>query len=171
MRTLVLVLTILCFVAASAYAQTTRRVEPRPEPRIPPVERPDDGRFEPEWERRPTGPDFARNYPSDALDRAVPARVELCCTPREDRTLDCSSGFAWPTTYPFDRAAVAISRSFRMTPKSYAAFQATPGAWLQIPITFRHTSTGGEFDRVSNEIAVRSLGLCRLQPQAPAPAP
>lgn len=119
----------------------------------------------------PDGSDYAQHYPSDALDRAVPARVELCCTPREDRSLDCRSGFAWPTEYPFDRAAVAISRSFRLTPESYAAFQATPGAWLQIAIPFRHISTGGEFDRVSNEIATRSLGLCRSPQPETTPTP
>lgn len=119
--------------------------------------------FAAEWDRRPNGPDFARNYPGAALDRAVPGLAILCCTPREDRTLDCRVGVSWPTDYPFDRASLAVSRSFRMTPESYASFQATPGAWLQVPIHWRHVSTGAEFDAIAGEISRRARGLCRPQ--------
>ncbi len=127
--------------------------------------------FTPEWDRRPTGNDFARHYPSAALDRRVPGLAQLCCTPREDRTLDCRVGVAWPSEYPFDRASLAVAERFRMTPESYAAFQATPGAWLQLPIHWRHVSTGAEFDAIAAQIRERARGVCRPQPQTSQPAP
>ncbi|HRO04749.1 MAG TPA: hypothetical protein PLS69_14205 [Terricaulis sp.] len=171
MRALVLMLAVFCTAAATADAQT-RQARRGPE-RAPPAqsaELPDDGRFQPEWDRRPVGGDFARHYPADALDRAVPGLVQLCCVPLEDRTLECRSAFSWPADYPFDRAAEAIARRFRMTPESYAACRATPDAWLQIPISSRHISTGADFDAFADEVRTRSQGLCRPD-AAPAEAP
>jgi hypothetical protein len=120
-------------------------------------------RFAPEWERRPTGRDFARNYPPGALDREIAGFALLCCTPRADRTLDCRAGLSWPREYAFDTASLAVARSFRMTQASYDAFQATPGAWMQIPIRWRHVSTGADYDALVERVSESARSLCRPQ--------
>lgn len=127
--------------------------------------------FQPDWERRPTGQMFAANYPPQALDRGIGGVAHLCCTPREDRTLDCRVGVSWPREYAFGDASLAVARGFRMTPESYARFQATPGAWMQVPIRWRVNGMSPEIDEVVDQIGERARGLCRPAAPAPEPAP
>ncbi|MBL8548952.1 MAG: hypothetical protein JNJ73_03130 [Hyphomonadaceae bacterium] len=119
---------------------------------------PTDGRFEADYDRRPTGEDFARHYPAGPLDESRGGSAVLCCTPRADRTLDCRVGAEAPNGDGFGAAAVAISRSFRLTRRSYEGFMADPSNWMQVPIHFRvEPGTTIDID------AFRRLtqGLCR----------
>lgn len=121
----------------------------------------DDGRFEAQWEARPGARDFERNYPRDAWSNNVSGNAQLCCDVRADRSLDCRVGFEWPQNQGFGAAAVRIADAFRMTPESYAAYQAEPDAWLQVPITFRMSPTSRQFQDAASRIAQGTRGLCR----------
>ena len=126
---------------------------------------PTDGRFSAQWDRRPNAGDFARRYPSEAVERGIPGLVHLCCSPSPNRRLDCRVGFEWPQDQGFGRATLGIASEFRMSPESYAEFQATSGAWIQLPIQWRVGLDGREMDIIAARIRDGTRGLCR--PAAP----
>lgn len=124
---------------------------------------PDDGRFRAEWEIRG---DIARYYPDAALERSVPGAVELCCVPRTDRGVDCRVAFEWPAGLGFGQASLRAVEHFRMTPASYAAFQANPDNFMQIPVRYRLAGMRREHARAMDRITEQTQGLCR-SPGAP----
>lgn len=70
----------------------------------------------PEFLQRPNAQDFAQNYPSQAADQAVEGRATIECHVRLDTTLDCSVIAESPASWGFGDAALAIARSFRVSP-------------------------------------------------------
>jgi protein TonB len=116
---LLLCLAALALVSQGAHAQ--------PAPGITP----------PQWLERPTGQDFARAYPSDALRQGVEARVVIACTvDGEGRLQDCTVASEDPPGFGFDVAALEISREFRMS-QTMENGASTEGGTVRIPLTFR----------------------------------
>jgi hypothetical protein len=144
MRWLAATLILGACVAGAALAQN------------PPI----DGRFMPQWDQMPGPHDFAGNYPRSALSNNIPGIVHLCCTPREDRRLDCRVGFEWPESRRFGEASLTIARRFRMSHESYAAYQADPNAWLQVPITWNTTQPPENYDEIARRIREGTRNLC-----------
>lgn len=70
----------------------------------------------PEFLQRPNAQDFAQNYPSQAADQAVEGRATIECFVRLDTTLNCSVIAESPASWGFGDAAIAIARSFRVSP-------------------------------------------------------
>ena len=66
------------------------------------------------WLERPTGRDYAANYPQRALRERVMARVTLDCLVGEDGRLTCTVLSDDHPEYGFDEATLALARSFRM---------------------------------------------------------
>lgn len=131
---------------------------------------PTDGRFMPQWEERPSGQDFARNYPNSALHEGHPGYAVLCCTPRQDRRLDCRVGFEWPEGRRFGEASLRVAERFRLTPESLAAFTADPNAWLQVPIRWQMSPAPREWPQISQRISEGTRGLCAPPGVDPGPA-
>jgi hypothetical protein len=126
-------------------------------------------RFEPQWEERPSARDFARHMPRDLVENGVASVVHLCCTPRDDRRLDCRVAFEWPQQRGFGDASLRIARGFRLTPDSQAAFRADANAWLQIPFVFQPSHPPREFEGISQRIGERTRGLCAPAGVDPGP--
>jgi hypothetical protein len=127
----------------------------------------DDGRFRAEYDRMPSGGDFEHYYPRDARNAGTPGVAELCCTVREDRTLECRSGFEWPQGQGFGEAAVNISKAFRLSPASYERYRAQSGAWMQVAITFIIDPAPSNLPEIRQRITEGTRGLCRPTPSAP----
>src|SRR5690242_2503802 len=84
----------------------------------------DDDRFQAEWVDR--GPDYNRYFPIGAMEDRTSGTVQLCCTPKANRHLDCRIGREWPEGRGFGHAALRAAREMRMTQASYDQFVATP---------------------------------------------
>ena len=125
---------------------------------------PVDDRFIAEWEELAG---VTNSYPPDALYLGRSGFVELCCTANSDRTVACRVGFETPEGNGFGEFALRLSRRMRMTPESYAAFQADPSNWLQLSL---HWTTGGA-RRMKERVRVQTANLCRLSDAASGPAP
>lgn len=132
---------------------------------------PTDSRFMPAWDERPSARDFANNYPDSAIREGVPGIVHLCCTPREDRRLDCRIGFEWPENRRFGQASLRVAEKFRLNPESYAAFQADPNAWMQVPIQWRVSPAPRNLDEIAQRVSEGTRGLCAPPGADPGPAP
>ncbi|MBI1251822.1 MAG: hypothetical protein GC189_10150 [Alphaproteobacteria bacterium] len=88
-----------------------------------------------QWIARPSGRDFSRAYPREALDREEGGVAVLCCSVLDDGALACSTAFEAPTERGFGDAAVQLSRSFRMHASDAALWRAS-GVQLPLPVTF-----------------------------------
>jgi protein TonB len=91
---------------------------------------------EPRWLSTPDARDFARFYPSRALDRGVSGRVLLDCIVGADGRIACSVGSETPPGQGFGEAALRIAQSFRMAPQTIDG-SPTDGGHVRVPITFR----------------------------------
>lgn len=110
------------------------------------------------WLKKPTGRDFARNYPRDAADKEVSGGAVLCCVPREDGSVACKSIVHVPANFAFGDAAVKISHAFRMSASDAQAWR-DRGDLVRIRISFRIDGYGprvaealARFDEVTKEI-------------------
>src|SRR5262245_27991732 len=74
-------------------------------------------RWEPQWEQRPSARDFANTIPDSVVLDGVTGAVQLCCTPREDRRLECRVAFETPQNRSFGSASLRVARLFRLTPE------------------------------------------------------
>lgn len=153
MRSLAAAVVIVACIAGAALAQDS----------------PPPARFQPQWDERPSARDFARHMPLDVIENGVPGVVHLCCTPRDDRRLDCRVGFEWPQQRGFGDASLRIAQTFRLTPDSLAAFRSNPEAWLQIPILFRPSHAPPQFEGISQRIREGTRGLCAPAGADPGP--
>lgn len=109
-------LVIAASVAASALAQVT----PLPEPFAGAV-----------WDMQPDGRDYARHYPPAAMHQTIQGAAIVCCVAREDRGLNCRSVFEFPEGHGFGAASELITREFRLSEESYAAYRQNPGNWIR----------------------------------------
>lgn len=73
----------------------------------------------PDWVRRPTGAALMRAYPPNAARDGVAGHARLSCSVRVDGTLTgCAVVDESPVGAGFGRAAMRLSRDFRMSPRT-----------------------------------------------------
>lgn len=90
----------------------------------------------PDWARKPTGDEMAAAYPERAKNEDKSGRVLLACKVKADGSLvDCKAREANPKDYGFEEAAIALSRTFLMKPKTIDG-QAVDGGTVTIPLVF-----------------------------------
>lgn len=92
-----------------------------------------------EWIMRPEARDFARYYPTRAMEVSRPGHVILICTVAADGTVTCSAGYENPTGWGFGEAALRIARHFRIAPQTTDGTP-TAGATIRVPIRFQVAS-------------------------------
>ena len=91
---------------------------------------------QPDWVRKPTADQLMRAYPSAAEARGIGGVAELSCLVRVDGSLTgCSVTSETPGNQGFGRAAVSLSRYFRLSPRTVDG-QAVDGARVTMAIRF-----------------------------------
>ncbi len=115
--------------APATEPSTGTAVTPEP-PRAAPVI------TQPDWVRKPTAEQLMRAYPSAAEARGIAGVAELSCLVRVDGSLTgCSVTSETPGNQGFGRAAVSVSRYFRLSPRTVDG-QAVDGARVTMAIRF-----------------------------------
>lgn len=90
----------------------------------------------PDWVQRPTGEALMRAYPDRALNAGITGSAQLNCVVRVDGTLTgCSVASETPSGQGFGRAALRLSRDFRMSPRTVDG-QAVEGARVNVTLRF-----------------------------------
>ncbi|WP_292036899.1 MULTISPECIES: TonB family protein [unclassified Brevundimonas] len=90
----------------------------------------------PDWVRKPTGEQMMRAYPSAAAARGVSGVANLTCLVKVDGTLTgCSVASETPGNQGFGRAAMGLTRYFRLSPRTVDG-QAVDGARVSMAIRF-----------------------------------
>lgn len=93
----------------------------------------------PDWIQRPSASQMMRAYPDAALERGVSGSASLSCSVRVDGTLtDCRIGEETPARMGFGRAAMGLSRHFRMSPRTVDGAP-VDGARVSVAIRFNVT--------------------------------
>lgn len=104
-------------------------ITPEPPKPVPVITQPD-------WVRKPTADQLMRAYPSVAEARGIGGVAELSCLVRVDGSLTgCSVTSETPGNQGFGRAAVSLSRYFRLSPRTVDG-QAVDGARVTMAIRF-----------------------------------
>ena len=104
-------------------------ITPEPPKPVPVITQPD-------WVRKPTADQLMRAYPSAAEARGIGGVAELSCLVRVDGSLTgCSVTSETPGNQGFGRAAVSLSRYFRLSPRTVDG-QAVDGARVTMAIRF-----------------------------------
>jgi len=104
-------------------------ITPEPPKPVPVITQPD-------WVRKPTADQLMRAYPSAAEARGIGGMAELSCLVRVDGSLTgCSVTSETPGNQGFGRAAVSLSRYFRLSPRTVDG-QAVDGARVTMAIRF-----------------------------------
>jgi protein TonB len=88
------------------------------------------------WVERPTGQDFARNYPHDALRNNIEGRAILDCLVGADGRLSCIVLSEEPVGQGFGEASLRVARSFRAALQTRDG-RTTAGGRARVPITWR----------------------------------
>lgn len=88
------------------------------------------------WMHRPTQRDFQNAYPRRALYAGQQGHVTLSCTATGGGGLDCSVSDESPRGYGFGRAALDLSRKFRLEPTTPDG-RSVSGGRVDLPIEFR----------------------------------
>ncbi|SJM63922.1 hypothetical protein FM111_10000 [Brevundimonas diminuta 3F5N] len=113
----------------AAEPSTGTTVTPEPPKPVPVITLPD-------WVRKPTADQLMRAYPSAAEARGIGGVAELSCLVRVDGSLTgCSVTAETPGNQGFGRAAMSLSRYFRLSPRTVDG-QAVDGARVTMAIRF-----------------------------------
>lgn len=92
---------------------------------------------QPDWLRRPTAADFARDYPDHAQRAQIEGRaVILCGVTVQGRLTACAVVAESPSSEGFGRAALKMSHRFRMKPMTRDG-RPVAGGTVRIPIRFK----------------------------------
>lgn len=114
--------------APAAEPSTGTAVTAEP-PRAPVIANPD-------WVRKPSADQLMRAYPSAAEARGIGGVANLTCVVRVDGSLTgCSVTSETPGNQGFGRAAMSLSRYFRLSPRTVDG-QAVDGARVTMAIRF-----------------------------------
>lgn len=115
--------------APASEPSTGTAVTSQPTPPVPVITNPD-------WVRKPTGEQMMRAYPSAAEARGVSGVANLSCLVKVDGTLiGCSVTSETPGNQGFGRAAMSLTRYFRLSPRTVDG-QAVDGARVSMAIRF-----------------------------------
>ena len=91
----------------------------------------------PVWERLPTGDDYARNYPAGASYSGISGGAEVGCTVDAEGLLtDCTVVAEYPANEGFGKAALKISKRFKMKPLTRDGVPVA-GGYFRTRIIFR----------------------------------
>ncbi|MGH6950283.1 MAG: hypothetical protein ACREH4_05400 [Vitreimonas sp.] len=90
--------------------------------------------FTPRWEAEPSGADYVRLYPREALNQNVSGVAVLCCTPRADRGMACRVGHEWPEGRGFGAASLEAAQRYRLTQTAYEDYQTHSDTQIRIGV-------------------------------------
>lgn len=92
---------------------------------------------QPDWDRKPSGEDMARYYPTMAQFADLTGKAILNCTVTAQGLLaNCTISGETPSGFGFGDAALQMASLFRMKPMTVNGVPAS-GATIRIPINFR----------------------------------
>ena len=101
---------------------------------------PSEGQFvPPSWIDSPHDVDLHAYFPLEAERAGVSGRVELACIIQIDTTLDCAVASEEPLGHGFGKAALQVSRTWRINPATRGGVP-VQGVRLSVPLAFQAPS-------------------------------